>query len=96
VQGVSYRVELVVPSAKLELTPAEPDGGPPPPARTIEIRHFDDEPLQAAELDRSALPVGARLDGPAVIREDLATTFVCPGQVVTVGRFGELVIERAG
>jgi N-methylhydantoinase A len=96
VQGVSYRVELVVPSAKLELTPAEPNGVPPQPARTIELRHFDDEPLQAAELDRSALPVGARLDGPAVIREDLATTFVCPGQVVTVGRFGELVIERAG
>jgi N-methylhydantoinase A len=96
VQGVSYRVELVVPSAKLEFTPAEPNGAPSPTPRAIELRHFDDEPLQAAELDRRALPIGARLDGPAVIREDLATTFVCPGQNATVGRFGELVIERVG
>jgi N-methylhydantoinase A len=95
VQGVSYRVELVVPSAKLEFTPAEPNGAQPPRPRTIEIRHFADEPLEAMELERAALPVGARIDGPAVIREDLATTFVCPGQVAVVGRFGELVIERA-
>jgi N-methylhydantoinase A len=95
VQGVSYRVELVVPSAKLELTPAEPNGAPPASGRRIEIHHFEQEPLQAEELDRDALPIGARIDGPAVIREDLGTTFLCPGQTATVGRFGELVIERA-
>ena len=47
------------------------------------------------EYERSSLPVGARLSGPAVIREGLATTFVVPGQTVEVGALGELVIEAA-
>ena len=39
--------------------------------------------------------VGARVAGPAVIREGLSTTFVCPGQVAIVGLHGELSVERA-
>lgn len=44
--------------------------------------------------EREALPVGTRLTGPAVIREDRSTTFVLPGQRATVGSLGEIVIER--
>jgi N-methylhydantoinase A len=40
------------------------------------------------------MPVGARIQGPAVIREALSTTFVMPGQVAEVGRFGEIAIEQ--
>ena len=94
VQGVSYRVELRVPSEKAELAPLAP-GGEPPAARTVEIRHFADEPMEAAEYDRGALPVGARIVGPAVIREGLATTFVVPGQTAEVGSLGELRIEAS-
>lgn len=95
VQGVSYRVELIVPSEKVEFTPpaAGADAGVRP-VRTIEIRYFAGEPLQAGEYDRDALPVGATLTGPAVIREGLSTTFVCPGQTATIGKLGEIVIER--
>jgi N-methylhydantoinase A len=92
VQGVSYRVELRVPSEKVEF--AERDGdGEAVPTRTIELRHFADVPLEAAEYDRATLPVGARIAGPAVVREGLATTFVVPGQTAEVGRLGELRIE---
>jgi N-methylhydantoinase A len=96
VQGVSYRVELIVPSEKLDLTP-HPNGlgGEAKPARTIELRHFGSEPLRAQEYERASLSVGARVDGAAVIREGLSTTFVVPGQTATVGSFGELVIERS-
>jgi N-methylhydantoinase A len=95
VQGVSYRVELVIPSEKISFTAAEPSGEPAPaPRRTVELRHLEGAELAAAEHARDALPVGARLRGPAVIREGLSTTLVCPGQVATVGAFGELVIER--
>jgi N-methylhydantoinase A len=96
VQGVSYRVELRVPSEKVEFAPPEVGSDShshSQPSRTIELRHFADESLEAAEYDRSALPVGARISGPAVIREGLATTFVVPGQTAEVGSFGELVIE---
>jgi N-methylhydantoinase A len=94
VQGVSYRVELHVPSEKAELAPLAASGDAPP-GRPIEIRHFSDGPLAAREYERAALPAGARVDGPAVIREGLATTFVVPGQTADVGRLGEIRIEAA-
>ena len=98
VQGVSYRVELVIPSEKVSFTAQEHDGeaAAPAPRRTIEIRHLEEAAVVAAEYAREALGVGARLRGPAVIREGLSTTLVCPGQLATVGRFGEIVIEREG
>jgi N-methylhydantoinase A len=94
VQGVSYRVELRLPAEKFEFA-APPAPGTPGPARTIELRHFAEGPLEAAEHERGALPVGARIAGPAVIREGLATTLVAPGQTARVGMFGELVIQSA-
>jgi N-methylhydantoinase A len=95
VQGVSYRVELRVPSEQFELSPSAVGGETPAPVRAIELRHFADEPVEAAEHERGALPVGTRIAGPAVIREGLATTFVVPGQTAEVGSFGELVVEAA-
>jgi N-methylhydantoinase A len=98
VQGVSYRVELRVPSEKVEFTPPAVESGSDShtgSSRTIELRHFAADPLEGVEYERSSLPVGARLSGPAVIREGLATTFVVPGQTVEVGALGELVIEAA-
>jgi N-methylhydantoinase A len=95
VQGVTYRVQLVVPADKIEHE-ARPDGDGEAPvaARTIELRHLADEPLAAGEYERERLGVGASVHGPAVIREALSTTFVMPGQVAEVGRFGEIVIEQ--
>ena len=97
VQGVSYRVELRVPSEKVEFAPiaAASAGDFHLAGRQIELRYLADEPIDAAEHERSSLAAGARLSGPAVIREGLATTFVVPGQTVEVGTLGELVIEAA-
>jgi N-methylhydantoinase A len=98
VQGVSYRVELRVPSEKVEFGPPE-DGSDgrsrTESQRTVELRYLTDEPIQAAEYERGSLTVGTRLAGPAVIREALATTFVVPGQTAEVGSLGELVIGAA-
>jgi N-methylhydantoinase A len=95
VQGVTYRVQLVVPADKIEHVARDGSGEPTPaPARTIELRHLSDEPLSAAEHERESLPVGAVVHGPAVIREALSTTFVMPGQVAEIGRFGEISIEQ--
>jgi N-methylhydantoinase A len=94
VQGVTYRVQLVVPADKIEHVPRDAgNGATATPQRTIELRHLGDEPLTAAEYDRERLPVGAGVRGPAVIREALSTTFVMPGQLAQVGRFGEISIE---
>jgi N-methylhydantoinase A len=97
VQGVSYRVELVLPSERVEFTPALRTGDPAPqpqPDRTVEIRHLAPEPLLAAQYARERLAAGSAVAGPAIIREGLSTTLVLPGQTATVGLLGELVIER--
>ena len=51
--------------------------------------------MTAREYDRAKLQSGDVIEGPAIIREELSTTQVCPGQRATVGRYGEIVIERA-
>ena len=94
VQGVTYRVQLVVPSGKVEYTAQDgPAAADVESERTVEVRYFADEPLRVGEYARETLPVGGRVRGPAIIREALSTTFVCPGQVAEVGRFGEISIE---
>lgn len=97
VQGVTYRVQAVVPSAKVEYPQlAERDSGSTlEPSRTIEIRYLADQPVQAGEYHRHDLLAGDRIAGPAVIREPLSTTFVVPNQVATVGAHGELRIRKA-
>jgi N-methylhydantoinase A len=45
-------------------------------------------------LDRLALPVGARIEGPAILEQPDATTVVDPGLVATVDAFGNLLVER--
>jgi N-methylhydantoinase A len=95
VQGVTYRVQLVIPADKIEYRAgdvvAEPVLGS---ASTVEVRHLGAAPLQAALYEREDLPIGAAVNGPAIIREALSTTVVMPGQVAEVGRLGEITIER--
>jgi N-methylhydantoinase A len=48
----------------------------------------------AAIFARLDLPVGAVVEGPAVLEQPDATTLVLPGQQARVDRFGNLVLER--
>ena len=50
---------------------------------------------EAAIYDRLALPVGARIAGPAILEQADATIVVDPGLAATVDRFGNLVMRRA-
>ena len=60
VQGVTYRVQLVVPADKVEHVARDGDGEPAPaPARTIELRHLADEPLERRRV-RAREPAGGR------------------------------------
>ncbi|MFC4000105.1 hydantoinase/oxoprolinase family protein [Prauserella oleivorans] len=97
VQGVTYRVQAVVTSDKVDYPrlPAREDGEQPTPTRSLTIRYLTDSEVEAAEYQREDLRAGDRIAGPAVIREPLSTTFLVPGQVATVGEFGELRIRKA-
>jgi N-methylhydantoinase A len=96
VQGAVYRVELVVPAEKVSYPTLEQraSGVPEPRSRT-ELRYLEDEPLDAAVYERGDLLAGDVIEGPAVIREPLCTTIVCPRQTATVGSVGEIAIEAA-
>jgi N-methylhydantoinase A len=97
VQGVTYRVEAVIPAAKVnypELQPREA-GTRLTPSRSVEIIYLGDTPCTALEYDRDDLRAGDVIDGPAIVRESLSTTFMLPGQRLTVGTYGELRIRRS-
>jgi N-methylhydantoinase A len=101
VQGVTYRVQLVVevdkvayePTAEARADAAGP--GEPRPTRTLSLRHLAAEPIDAPEYEREALAPGMRVSGPAVIREATSTIFLPGGQTARVGRWGEIAIEPA-
>jgi N-methylhydantoinase A len=98
VQGVTYRVQLVVGVDKVTYSAVDGDETPaePRPTRTLKLQYLEDEPFDAPEYERETLAPGMRLRGPAIIREGLSTTFVYAGQRAEVGRLGEISIEAAG
>lgn len=96
VQGVTYRVQATVPIDKVAYAPIERrNGGAPEVVRETQLRWIYGEEVTAREYDRARLLSGDRIEGPAIIREALSTTQVCPGQVATVGEYGQIVIERS-
>jgi N-methylhydantoinase A len=96
VQGVTYRVRAKVPIDKVAYPPIDRrNGGRPDTGREITLKYIYGEEVTALEYDRAKLQYGDVVEGPAIIREELSTTQVCPGQTATVGQYGEIVIERA-
>ena len=96
VQGVTFRVQVVVPIDKVSF--GEVESGPgdeAQPDRSIVLRHLPGGEQTAGEHRREALRCGDRVAGPAIVREPLSTTHITAGQVATVGRYGELVVERS-
>ncbi|GAB5018731.1 hypothetical protein JHV675_16870 [Mycobacterium avium subsp. hominissuis] len=94
VQGVTFRVQLVVPTAKVSYDRVPSRGGEPlAPTRAITVRYVSGGVTEAAEYDRARLCRGDVLPGPAVVREAMSTTYVPPGRTLTVGDVGELIME---
>ncbi|WP_228835106.1 hydantoinase/oxoprolinase family protein [Nocardia abscessus] len=97
VQGVTFRLTAVVPTAKVEYVcpPKRPEDQQLKPTGTITLRYLENTDIEAAEYEREHLMLDDVVTGPAVIREPLSTTFVLPGQIARVGAVGEIVITRA-
>jgi N-methylhydantoinase A len=97
VQGVTYRVQLVVPVDKVRYSAADGNAAPgdPRPTRMLELQYLAAEPFDAPEYERETLAPGVQLNGPAIIREGLSTTFLYAGQRAQIGPLGEISIEAA-
>jgi len=57
---------------------------------------FDGEPRDALFIQRSRIPDGDVIEGPAIVEETSATTVIPPGFQVCLDRFKNLRIERKG
>jgi N-methylhydantoinase A len=95
VEGVTYRVQVLVPSDKVgyEEMPRRVGAGLAPVAR-MPILHLYDDPTDAECYERDDLLAGDEFDGPAIVWEDNSTTFVPRGCSAEVGAFGELVVTK--
>ncbi|GAB4188208.1 MAG: hydantoinase/oxoprolinase family protein [Thalassobaculales bacterium] len=100
-QGIARRVlnlKLAVIGRRPKLDPAILAPGPD---ASLEAARAGSRPVhvggawhQASLWHRLALPVGAVIEGPAVLEQPDTTIFIEPDLKATVDRFGNLVIER--
>jgi N-methylhydantoinase A len=94
VEGVTYRVQLVVPSDKVafDVLPARSDALRARATTPLAHLYPDDPGAVAACYERDDLRPGDVLAGPAVVWETNSTTFVPADRRATVGSYGELVV----
>jgi N-methylhydantoinase A len=94
VQGVTYRVQMIVPTPKVAYEKIEARGTRRPvPSGQVRLRYLYGDELAADEYERQDLRPGDTILGPSIIRESMSTTFVPPGRSLAVGDYGELVVE---
>jgi N-methylhydantoinase A len=93
VEALSWRVVSSGPAPALRLRPAAaaPAGSPEKGTRAA----WFGEPVEAAVLDRYALPLGASFRGPAIVEERESTLVVPPGAACVVAEDLSLVVEVA-
>ena len=93
VQVVNYRVRIVQQSVN-DLRLPRPTAQTTP-ARSEGLISAGGRKVPATFVNRLALPAGYTLDGPAVVEEDTATTFVPDGWRLTVLGEGDLLLDRS-
>jgi len=54
---------------------------------------FEGGHLETPVYDRAVLPIGSRVDGPAVVEDAGSTTVILPGQSASVDEYGNIVVE---
>ena len=95
VQGVTWRVQMIVPTEKLSWQAWPTRDAEPTPIGRRTLRYLGNQDIQAQVYQRAALAAQHTLHGPALIVEPLATTLVLPGQSARIGRVGEIIITEA-
>ncbi|MGB1884009.1 MAG: hydantoinase/oxoprolinase family protein [Gammaproteobacteria bacterium] len=95
VQGVTYRLRAVAQTDKVEYSVLpERSAAALRPVGTSVLRYVSDAEELAQIYDREQLCAGDEINGPAIVREALSTTYITQNQTGVVGRYGEIVIRR--
>jgi N-methylhydantoinase A len=97
VEIVNYRVEAIGLVPRVGLARLDAASGPAEDAQVGTRDAFFSVPTPGTRAvpvyDRDKLRAGHEFAGPAVVDQYDATTVVCPGQVVKVDPFGNLLVE---
>ncbi|WP_108659727.1 hydantoinase/oxoprolinase family protein [Acuticoccus kandeliae] len=92
---VNLRTSAIGVRPPFDLASLAPEGGTVEGARTGTREVWFDGAFHTATIyDRLALPVGARIDGPAILEQPDATTVVDPDLAARIDSFGNLIVER--
>ncbi|MDU8910642.1 hydantoinase/oxoprolinase family protein [Aestuariicoccus sp. MJ-SS9] len=92
---INLRSAVIGKRPKFDLATLAPSGGSVEAARKGERDvHFGDAWHATAIYRRLELPVGAVIDGPAILEQPDTTVLVDPGLRATVDRFGNTILER--
>jgi N-methylhydantoinase A len=98
VEIVSYRVRLRVAVPKYEPVPVSDVTEVSAPAESVKgtrIVYFTaDEATETTLYERDALPIGARIDGPAIVEQFDSTIVVPQSWVGRIDGFGNLILSR--
>ncbi|MDH5759422.1 MAG: hydantoinase/oxoprolinase family protein, partial [Gemmatimonadota bacterium] len=92
VEAVTLRVVVTAPPAELEVPTLEQAGEPPPSTTSTVV--FGGEAMDATRVWRSDLRAGHTLEGPAVVQEYSATTWIPPQWRAEVDAHGSLHLLR--
>ncbi len=93
IEFVHFKVAAIGPVDKPRLRTLSAGGTvSPKETRGVYFRPRDGW-LQTPVYERTSLLAGARLTGPAVVEEAMATTFVHPGQTTEVDPYGNLILR---
>ena len=98
VEIVSYRVRLRVAVPKYEPVPASEVKETPAPADSVKgtrtVYFTADEATETTLYERDKLPIGARLDGPAIVEQFDSTIVVPDSWVGRIDGYGNLILSR--
>ena len=90
---VNLRTAVIGRRPKFDLSMLAPVGGKVEAARARPV-HFGDAWHETAVYDRLALPVGARIEGPAILEQPDTTILIEPSLAGEVDRFGNVIVTR--
>jgi N-methylhydantoinase A len=93
VMACSYRTSCVLPIKKAEYRLRSKRKSGKQSGVPRQLSFVPEAESRVMEYDREELFFGDTVEGPAIIREPMATTMVCRGQVAVIGRYGEICIE---
>jgi N-methylhydantoinase A len=95
VRALNLHVTAIGRRPKLDLAGLAPQAGRVEAARRgSRPVYVDGQWHEATIYARRELPVGAQIDGPAILEQNDATVFIEPDLQARVDRFGNVIIER--